>query len=206
MPVEHAGACRVTAADTRHDPEEDAALVARVVGGDDAAFDALFRKYVDYVYNVVHGIVIDADDARDVTQDVFLRAYASLPRFRHGSRFHTWLYRIAVNRAVDCVRRLSGRRWLPLSVVIGRRADPRSGPADAAEKSADESAVRAVLRSLPVKHRQALVLRYFQDLSIEEIAEVLGCTVAAAKVRVHRARAAFKEKYVAANPAEPDGG
>jgi RNA polymerase sigma-70 factor, ECF subfamily len=203
MPVEYAQVRRMTTgANSGPGTAEDAGLVARAVACDDTAFDSLFRKYVDYVYNVVHGILVDEDDARDVTQDVFLRAHKSLPQFRHGSRFHTWLYRIAVNRAVDRSRRKSGRLWLPLSFVVGRRADPRPGPAEELDRSEDERAVHRALRELPVRHRQALVLRYFQNLSVEEIAEVLGCSVSAAKVRVHRARAAFKEKYVAANPEE----
>src|SRR5215831_18175260 len=84
--------------------DEDGGLVARFLRGDAAAFDALFLKYQDYVYNIVYGIVGSAEETRDLTQEVFVQVYRSLPRFRHGSRFATWLYRIAANRAVDAAR------------------------------------------------------------------------------------------------------
>src|SRR5215470_999733 len=84
--------------------DADGSLIARFVAGDRHAFDSLFFKYQDYVYNVVHGIVGKPEEARDVTQEVFVQVYRSLPRFRHGSRFATWLYRIAINRAVDAAR------------------------------------------------------------------------------------------------------
>src|SRR5689334_11115775 len=79
----------------------DDALIARFLGGDRSAFDSLFEKYQDYVYNIVHGIIGKQEEAHDVTQEVFVQVYKALPNFRRGSRFATWLYRIAVNRAVD---------------------------------------------------------------------------------------------------------
>src|SRR5581483_2095887 len=131
--------------------DDDGCLVARFLRGDAAAFDSLFLKYQDYVYHIIYGIVGSAEEARDLTQEVFLQVYRSLPKFRHGSRFATWLYRIAVNRAVDAAR--GSRRW----------------------------------RFLALSDEQ----------SLEQIADVLECSLAAAKVRLHRARQVFKEYYVA---------
>ena len=84
--------------------DTDACLIERFARGDTAAFDRLFLKYQDYVYNIVYGIIGKAEEARDVTQEVFVQVFRSLPSFRRGSRFATWLYRIAVNRAVDAAR------------------------------------------------------------------------------------------------------
>src|SRR5579862_7886609 len=81
--------------------DDDAALVARFQRGDAGVFDSLFTRHQDYVYNIVYGIVGNAEEARDLTQEVFVQVYRSLPKFRNNSRFATWLYRIAVNRAVD---------------------------------------------------------------------------------------------------------
>jgi RNA polymerase sigma-70 factor (ECF subfamily) len=177
--------------------DADERLVTRALSGDRGAFDALFLKYQDYVYNIVYGIVGKADAARDVTQDVFLQVYRSLGTFRRGSRFATWLYRVAANRAVDFSRAERRWRWTGLNEEARAKPDPSQGPEETAVRHGEEATVRAVLRMVPPKHRDVLVLRYFQNMSVEEIAEVLGVTVAAAKVRLHRARLHFKERFVA---------
>lgn len=176
--------------------DADGDLVARFLSGDRAAFDSLFARYQEYVYNIALGIIGRQDDARDVTQDVFVQVFRSLKSFRHGSRFATWLYRIAVNRSVDAARAASGRKWVPLDEAIRGMPDPGEGPERAAGRRAEQDEVQHVLAQVAVQHRDVLVLRYYQDLSVEEIAEVLGCSVTAAKVRLHRARHHFKEIYV----------
>lgn len=178
--------------------DEDSALIARFLRGDATAFDLLFRKYQDYVYHIVYGIVGSAEEARDLTQDVFLQVYRSLPGFRQGSRFATWLYRIAVNRAVDAARGSRKWRFLPFlqePTLKERTTDPAQEPEYAFEKRMEKEAVQETLLLCPVSHRDILVLRYYRDLSLEEIAEVLECTLAAAKVRLHRARKVFKVNY-----------
>jgi RNA polymerase sigma-70 factor (ECF subfamily) len=177
--------------------DADGALIARVLAGDRSAFDTLFLKYQDYVYNIVFGIVGRAEEAHDVAQDVFVQVFRSLGSFRRGSRFATWLYRIAVNRAVDAARSARTRRWLPFDETLSSAPDPTQDPAGAAQQSAERDMVQRVLMEVAVNHRDVLVLRYYQDLSIEEIAEVLACSSAAAKVRLHRARHHFKEKFSA---------
>lgn len=179
---------------------DDSRLVARFLQGDASAFDALFLKYQDYVYNILYGIVGSAEEARDLTQEVFLQVYKSLGGFRQGARFATWLYRIAVNRGVDAAR--GSRRWrfLPLlddPSLLGRSAPQEEEPEFAFERSMEREAVQTVLMRCPLAGRDILVLRYYQGLSVEEIAETVGCTVAAAKVRLHRARQTFKENYIA---------
>ncbi len=189
--------------------DDDTQLVARFLRGDASAFDVLFLKHQDYVYNIIYGIVGSTEEARDLTQDVFLQVYKSLGGFRQGARFATWLYRIAVNRGVDAAR--GSRRWrfLPLldePSLLGRAAAPEGEPEYAFERSMEREAVQKVLMCCPIAGRDILVLRYYQGLSVEEIAETLGCTVAAAKVRLHRARQTFKEKYVATYGVETSEG
>ncbi len=174
----------------------DGQFISRFLSGDRSAFDSLFEKYQDYVYNIVFGIVGKSDDAHDVTSEVFVQVYRSLSTFRAGSRFATWLYRIAVNRAVDSARSTRSRKWFPFDDATNQIPDSRENPAQAVDRKAGRDAIQQVLMRVPVQHRDVLVLRYYQDLSIEEIAEVVGCSVAAAKVRLHRARLHFKEKYV----------
>ncbi|MCS6776399.1 MAG: sigma-70 family RNA polymerase sigma factor [Chthonomonadaceae bacterium] len=180
-------------------PDEDGALIARFLEGDVAAFDPLFLKYQDYVYNIIYGVIGNAEEARDLTQEVFVQAYRSLHQFRRGARFATWLYRIALNRALDAARGAKRWRFLPL-------LDPsRSAGSGVAEVSPDQAVVQhserevvqQALQRCPLAHRDVLVLRYYQQLSLEEIADVLGCSLGAVKVRLHRARRAFKDHYAA---------
>ncbi len=177
--------------------ELDDGLIARCLAGDRAAFDNLFNKYQEYVYNIVYGILGKPEEARDVAQEVFLQVYRSLSSFRRGSRFATWLYRIAVNRAVDVARSSKRWSWLSIDEDVRSRADTADGPQQITARHAEQSATQQILMQVPVQHRDVLVLRYYQELSIDEIAEVLGISVAAAKVRLHRARHHFKERYVA---------
>lgn len=193
--------------------DEDSVCIARFLDGDAAAFDALFRKYQDYVYHILYGIVGSAEEARDLTQDVFLQVYRSLPKFRRDARFATWLYRVAVNRGVDAARGAKRWRFLPLvqeNLAKEHLADEATEPEFAFEKQLAQTSIQGALQKCPLSHRDILVLRYYRELSIEEIAETLDCSEAAAKVRLHRARKVFKEQYerlygvvrVASNPKE----
>ncbi|MEP6754298.1 MAG: RNA polymerase sigma factor [Chthonomonadales bacterium] len=176
--------------------DADNYLVSRFLDGDRSAFDTLFAKYQDYVYNIVFGILGKPDESQDVTADVFVTVFRSLKGFRRGSRFATWLYRIAVNRAVDSTRSARLRSWLPFDDATREIPDTADTPERVFDKKESRGIVQKVLMKVPVKYRDILVLRYYQDLSIEEISEVLSCTISAAKVRLHRARLQFKEKYV----------
>jgi RNA polymerase sigma-70 factor (ECF subfamily) len=181
--------------------DDDSGLVVRFLRGDASAFDTLFLKYQDYVYNIIYGVIGSAEESRDLTQDVFLQVYRSLPRFRQGARFATWLYRIALNRAVDAARGAKRWRFLPLLDNPGLAncaTDAETEPEGVFARGMEREAVQKILQCCPLSHRDVLVLRYYQDLSLEEISEVLGCTLAAAKVRLHRARKVFKDNYVAA--------
>ena len=180
--------------------DDDSGLVARFLRGDATAFDALFSKYQDYVFHIVYGIVGSAEESRDLTQDVFLQVYRGLPNFRHGARFATWLYRIAVNRAVDAARGSKRWRFLPFLESPGlaqKAADAADEPEQAFERRAEREDIQQILMRCPLGCRETLALRYYRDLSLEEIAEILGCSLSAAKVRLHRARKVFRENYVA---------
>jgi len=182
-------------ATTASDPDE--AAVTRFVAGDREAFGELFDRHGSYVYNIVHGVLNSEDDARDVTQEVFLQVHRSLHTFRRGSRFSTWLYRIALNRALDAARAHRRRRCVPLGVEAENRPAPGADPASHLDARSAEDEVRRVLQHLEPRHRDVLVLRYMQDMDIEEMAEVLGCSASAAKVRLFRARLKFKQCYEA---------
>lgn len=176
----------------------DAPLVERFMGGDTTAFDALFEKYQSYVYRIVYGILGNADEAQDVTQDVFVQVYRSFHQFNRTSRFTTWLYRIAVNRSVDRTR--SGRKWHWFSLNDDHpdlQNITVAGPEESLAEANLRDQIQTALMHLSIADRQVIVLRYYQELSTEEIAAVLGISLNAIKLRLHRARVRFKAELLA---------
>ncbi|HEX9774517.1 MAG TPA: sigma-70 family RNA polymerase sigma factor [Actinomycetota bacterium] len=151
--------------------------------GEPEAFDELVRSTHRAVYTLVLRIVGDPDDAADVTQDVYVRAWRGLKRFRGDANLATWLYRIAANTALTHVRR-RGR--------LGTPTEPERLPeipvADGSDRQADADVLEQALASLPPEHRAAVVLKDVYGWTCEEIAEEMGTTAGAVKVRLFRAR------------------
>jgi RNA polymerase sigma-70 factor (ECF subfamily) len=174
-----------------HDVDE---LVAAARAGDDAAFDALVRAtYVD-TYTLAHRLTGDDEDARDVTQETYLRAYRGLRRFRGDAQFTTWLYRITTNCASTHLGRRSRHRHeelhddLPVDDLR-----PSTDPVGRAEHAVLRERVAHALRALPPRLRAVIVLRDIYDLPHEAIAAELGISESAAKVRLHRARRKLRD-------------
>ena len=180
---------------------DEAELVTELQAGSDAAFEWLVTYYHAPVYNLVYGILYDAADAADVTQEVFLRVFRGIGGFRRGSSLKTWLYRISVRQA------LNHRRWCwrhhSHQVSID---DDTNGTAEAHEledldatpfeKLATREAqlaVRRALQSVPDVFRSAVILRDLEGLSYEEVAEVLEVSVGTVKSRILRGRRALRE-------------
>jgi RNA polymerase sigma-70 factor (ECF subfamily) len=169
-------------------------LVAAARGGDRAAFDALVRAtYVD-TYTLAHRLTGDDEDARDVVQEAYLRAYRGLRRFRGDAQFTTWLYRITANCASTHLGRRSRHRHEELHDDLPVD-DPRRAhdPVGRAEDGALRERVGLALRSLPPRLRSVVVLRDIYDLPHEAIAAELGIPESAAKVRLHRARRKLRD-------------
>jgi RNA polymerase sigma-70 factor (ECF subfamily) len=169
-------------------------LVERARAGDRTAFEELVRRHADRLYAVVLRFVADAEEAEEVTQEAFLRAWRSIGRFQGRSQFFTWLYRIGINEA----KRRADRRP-PLGVVSSieeRPMDDAPDWSDAPEFRAEQADLRTALenavRSLPPDYRAPLVLRDVEGLSTSEAAEILELGEAAFKSRLHRARLAVR--------------
>lgn len=168
---------------------EDEALAKRFLEGDEAAFEALHRKYYPRVYTVARGILLDREDASDAVQEAFTKIYENLPRFRGGSRLGTWIFRIAVNSAIQVSRRLkSKKKWTSLD-EIGDQAVETIDLDDSAKR------VHTAMANLKHEDRALLSLFYWEELSLVEIGEAIGCGSNAAKTRLFRARSRFKEIY-----------
>jgi RNA polymerase sigma-70 factor (ECF subfamily) len=162
---------------------DDRILVGAATKGDLDAFEGLVRRYQAPVYRVALRMLGSDADAQDATQDTFVRAWQALGHFRGESSAGTWLYRIVTRRSLDV---LAARRH---AAVLDDRQPARAGdPAVAAELRQRLQAVTRELAALPPDQRAALVLREFEGLPYEQIAEILDTTIPAIKGRIHRAR------------------
>jgi RNA polymerase sigma-70 factor (ECF subfamily) len=175
-----------------------AALVAAAQAGDDGAFEALVRATHAETYTLAYRLTGDDEDARDVTQDTYLRAYRALDRFRGDARFQTWLYRITANSASNLLGQRARHRHDELTEEAPV-ADDRIhiDPVARAEGDALRHHLTDALRRLPPGLRQVVVLRDVYDLPHDAIAQELGISVTAAKVRLHRARRRLREDLFA---------
>jgi RNA polymerase sigma-70 factor, ECF subfamily len=178
-------------------PEEERVCLRRASEGDTRAYGRLVAGYQDRVYGLVFRALRNAAVAEEVTQDVFLKAYRSLASFRGDAKFSTWLYRIAVNACRDhhgsrAARKQSRETSLEGPDGEGASPPPAPGRPDLAlEASEVETGFQAGLDSLDPRQREAFLLRHEEGMTYDEIAVVLGISIANAKVRVHRAREAL---------------
>jgi RNA polymerase sigma-70 factor (ECF subfamily) len=174
-----------------------AELVRAAKAGDRSAFDELVRATYADAYTLAFRLTGNEEDARDVVQDAYLRAYKSLKRFRGDAQFTTWLYRITANCASTLLVKRGKHRHDELSdetVLFDER--PEADPEGRADAALDRQTVTAALQELPDGLRQVIVLRDIYDLPHEQIAGELGITEAAAKVRLHRARRKLRERLL----------
>jgi RNA polymerase sigma-70 factor (ECF subfamily) len=173
---------------------DPAALVEAARDGDRQAFDALVRAtYVD-TYTLAHRLTGDDDTARDVVQETYLRAFRGLATFRGDAQFTTWLYRITANCASTHLGRRRRHRHEELTDDLGvHDLRPAADPVGRAEQSMLRDRVQLALRALPPRLRAVVVLRDVYDLSHDAIADELGISVSAAKVRLHRARRKLRD-------------
>lgn len=181
--------------DPRTDPDAMAALVARAQEGDDSAFEELVAATHVETYTLARRLTGSDDDARDVVQEAYLRAYRSIGRFRGEARFSTWMYRITANCASTYVGKRRRHRHDELVedlVVVDTRPD--LDPVAQADASDLRDRLARALDQLPPKLRAVVVLRDVYDLPHEAIAAELGISESAAKVRLHRARRKLKEQ------------
>lgn len=185
--------------------EEDVELISLFLRGDNDAFTRLVIKYQNKVHNLCYRIVGDKDEAKDMAQEVFVTAHKSLKNFRGESLFSTWIYRVTVNHCKNRIKYLGRRRYFQtLSIDQPQQVDdgelyyePEDESPDAEMELASEeiqTLVQDAIASLDADHRLVVVLRDIQDLSYEEIADIVGIKVGTVKSRIHRARNDLKKK------------
>lgn len=187
---------------------DDAALVELTRQGDMSAYSRLIEKYQDRIYNVCWRLCGNVEDARDLTQDVFLKALEAVRRFEQRSQFYTWLYRIAVNQSIShrrkarpTLRLVSQEDGEPFvggqAAGLMRQAGSSAGdPAEGAEKKEMHRLVLKALDEMDDEQRSILVLRDMESLDYQQIADVLEIAPGTVKSRLHRARMALREKLL----------
>lgn len=175
--------------------EQEVAVIQAVLDGDVNAYEALVKEYEKNVYNLALRMTGNSEDAADMAQEAFIKAYNSLTAFRGDSKFSVWLYRIVSNVCLDFLRSRSRKQTVSLSTenddgeeVELDIADETHSPEQLLDRSLTRDAVRRGLAALPPDHREILLLREIQGLSYEEIADVLGLEAGTVKSRIFRAR------------------
>lgn len=172
--------------------ERDAALVRECLAGNARAFEELLVRYQRPVYNAAFRILGNREDAKDVTQAVFLSAYEHLWRFDARQRFFSWIYRIAVNETLDTAAARRPFEPLPDSLVEAGR-----GPDETATQAELDAGMEKALMALKLDYRTVIVLKHVQGCSYEEIGMILECPVKTVKSRLHTARQALRDVLAA---------
>lgn len=186
--------------------EEERQLIERSKRGDVAAFDRLVRSYERSVYNTAYRLSGSYDDASDIAQEAFVRAWNNLKSFRGDSAFSTWLYRIVTNVFLDDRKRKRARREqqsldealdLDESSVTRQFEDPSPGPEELAEGDERRRILEQAIGTLPEAQRAMVVMYHTQGLAYEEIAEITQLPMGTVKSRLNRARLALRDRLQA---------
>jgi RNA polymerase sigma-70 factor (ECF subfamily) len=191
------GKTLVASPERQQEADADLAVVRRVQTGDVAAFDELIRKYRERLYGIVYNLTSNREDAADLTQDAFIKAFQSIQRFSGQSSFFTWLYRIAVNSTISHLRKNRLRAFFSLETVdtdepvardiIAALTDKAGGERDAYVRELQEK-LNDAMQKLSIKHRTVVTLFEIDGLSHQEIAEIMDCSVGTVRSRLHYAK------------------
>ena len=178
----------------------DEALCERVGRRDEAAFDLLVSRYQERAYRLAWSILRNAEDARDISQEAFIRLYETAGSFRGKSKFSTWFYRILVNLCLDHKRK---HKWWTLWVrdadddrsdtILDRQPAPVNDPVDTLSREEMLKALGSAVDRLAPRQRAAVLLRVQEDMATYDIARVLKCSEATVRVHLHRALATLKK-------------
>ena len=188
----------------------DAELVRLTLCGNTAAYNGLVLRYQRPVYNLAYRMLGNAEDAGDLVQETFLRAYGALASFRQDASFLTWLYKIASNLCIDQLRSRKSKSALSLNVELEEGREPaadarESSPEDRAVRGAVQDVVQRAIMNLPERYRVVVVMRHLQDMSVEEIARVLEMPTGTVKTHLFRAREMLRGRLAPVLEMETDG-
>jgi RNA polymerase sigma-70 factor (ECF subfamily) len=168
--------------------DPDDIIIEAIKDGNPEAFGTLVRRYEDFVYTLIIGIVRSPETAKDVAQEVFLRVYKSIRRFERRSNFKTWLYRVAYNTALACLAREK-------RMAASENATGFSEVDNSYRNKSEKITLEKIIGMLKPDYRAVIILYYYENLKYEEISEVLECPVGTVKVRLYRAKYELKQLW-----------
>ncbi len=190
------GKSLVSSEERRQEADSDWTIVQDVQAGNVAAFDQLVLRYRERVYGVVYNMTSNREDAADLTQDAFIKAFQSINRFQGQSSFFTWLYRIAVNSTLSHLRKNKLRTFFSFekiteddktTEVLAQLTDKDGADKEVYVRELQEK-LNEAMQKLSIKHRTVVTLFEIDGLSHEQIAEVVGCSVGTVRSRLHYAK------------------
>jgi RNA polymerase sigma-70 factor, ECF subfamily len=173
---------------------DDFTLIQAVQAGDHKSFESLVRRYQRQVASQIYLSLGNRDEVEDIAQEVFIRVYQSLHRFKFDGSFYSWIYRITLNLCIDEVRKRKIRKVLSLdfltedSLEKNKKVKGHHTPVETMLEEEKKKMIQSALGKLSLEYREVLILREYQDFSYNEIAEALGLTLEAVKSRIFRAR------------------
>lgn len=176
--------------------------------GNTQSYELLMQRYMNRVYGLVYRVVLNKEEAEDITQEVFMKVYNHIKKFEQQASFSSWLYRVATNSALDALDKMKRR---PQSATFTKSNQParneeetdppyfqspsKAGPEERVIQAELRECIRRVLEKLDREQAQVLIMRDFDDLSYDEIAKALEASLSAIKMRIHRARLAFQKIF-----------
>lgn len=169
----------------------DANLIYEILAGDAEAYAVFVRRYQKPIFNLMLRMTSSNEDAMDLTQETFVRAYEKLDQFKISGPFFPWLYTIGINLARDFQRKAKASR--NALEALSRNPDPPSHSGEGMQLGMEAERVRHLLQTLPLDYREALILRFHEGLSVSELASALGISVSGAKMRIHRGLLKLRE-------------
>jgi RNA polymerase sigma-70 factor (ECF subfamily) len=188
----------------------DEELVARSIGGDNDSFNELILRWERPIYALAYRTIGREEDARDVCQETFLRAFRGLPGFRGQAKFSSWLYRIALNLCRDWVRRevrtpvVQAPEDVDL-MDLAVQAEPSESIEDLVARKDVTRAVERAMALLPEEQRTAIVLKEYHGLTFQEIADLVGCPLSTVKTRLYQGLAVLRRELARAGSTSPFG-
>ncbi|WP_273853857.1 RNA polymerase sigma factor SigW [Guptibacillus spartinae] len=176
-------------------------IVLKVRKGDHNAFGELVELYKDRVFALTYRMLGNRQEAEDVAQEAFIRAYTNIDRYQIDRKFSTWLYRIATNLSIDRMRKKKPDYYLDAEVagtegltMYSQVSTEEPLPEEEVVSLEAQEGIHQAILSLPAKYRSAITLKYIQELSLKEISEILDLPVGTVKTRIHRGREALRKQ------------
>ena len=184
--------------------------IIKVRNGDKQAFSEIVELYKHRVFQVCYRMLGNRQEAEDISQEAFMRAYIHLDRFQMNRKFSTWIYRIATNLCIDRIRKKKPDYYLDAEIsgsdgltMYSQVAASTPLPEDEAEKNEIQNRIYKEIRNLSEKYRAVIVLKYMEELSLQEISEILELPLGTVKTRIHRGREALRKQLKQAERVKP---